>query len=134
MRKIARAVAALAVASALLLSATGCGDIGHRILYGTLKPKSNHENQRESALHFRTVWANVERIRFTEEGSKAGLSSWSANAVATVTGRDYNVIIGPDIVVIQHTDPPAQVPTLPPATSPRALTVVYSDGTIEVIQ
>lgn len=118
----------------MLLGTTGCGDLGHRILYGTVKPKSNHEYQRESALRFRAIWANVERIRYTEEGSKAGLSLWSAGAVATIGGRDYNVNIGAGAIAFLQTDPPPQTPSLPPAASPVALTVVYSDGTTEVIE
>lgn len=131
MRKTSTA-AAVAVTGALLLGTTGCGDVGHRILYGTLKPKSNYANQRESALHFREVWANVERIRYTEEGSKAGLSSWSANALATIDGKEYDVIIGPDTQTFRQTDPPPIMPT--PAPPPVALTVTYSDGTTEVIE
>jgi hypothetical protein len=135
MSRVWTAVGGLAVAGAVLVGTTGCGEVGHRILYGTLTPKSNHEYQRESALEFRTVWANVERIRFTEEGGKPGLgASWRANAVATIEGRDYEVNIGPHALAVLHTDPPPKTQTLPPTASPVALTLTYSDGSSEVVE
>ena len=134
MRKTGTALAAVAVASALLLGTTGCGDMGHRILYGTLKPKSNREYQRESALEFRKGWANTEQIRFTEEGSKQGFTAWEADAVVTIDGKDYEVILGGGAITIRGTDLPPTMPTLPPSVPHVALTLIYSDGSREVIE
>jgi len=137
MNKVWTAVAGLAVAGALLAGTTACAEIGDRILYGnsTERPKSNLEYQRESALEFRTVWANVERIRFTEEGNKPGLgATWRANAVATVGGKDYEVIIGTRSLAVLSTNPPPKMPTLPPSAPTIALVVTYSDGSTEVIE
>jgi hypothetical protein len=137
MSRVWTAVAGLAVAGAVLVGATGCGDVGHRILYGnsTERPKSNLEYQRESALRFRTGWANVEQIRFEEEGNTPGLgASWRANAVATIDGKDYEVTIGTNTTAIRQSDSPPRMPTLAPSASPMVLTIIYSDGTTEVIE
>lgn len=135
MNKVWTAVAGLAVAGAVLVGTTGCGDVGHRILYGTLKPKSNHEYQRESVLHFRSRWANVEEIRFKREGGKPGLGAgWSANAIATLDGKEIEVIIGPDTLGFPLGDSPPMMPTLPPSAPRIAMTVFYSDGTSEIFK
>ncbi|MDR6612754.1 hypothetical protein [Leifsonia sp. 1010] len=137
MSRVWTAVAGLAVAGAVLVGTTGCGEVGHRILYGnsTERPKSNLEYQRESALRFRTVWANVERIRYKEEGGKPGLgATWRANAVATVGGKDYEVIIGPNSLGFPFGDSPPKMSTLPPSTPSMVLEVTYSDGSSEVIE
>jgi hypothetical protein len=91
--------------------------------------------QRKSALRFRDEYQpNVEKIRFTREGDVPGLgASWSANAVATIGGTDYQVIIderfGPAWVGEEGEPPelPAPVARLP-------LTLIYSDGTTEVVE
>ena len=93
------------------------------------------DQQRASALYFRDQYQpNVEKVRFTQDGSRPGLGApWGANAVATVDGVDYQVIIGPEI------GPGfvggSGVPPTAPTPAPRLpLTVVYSDGTSEVIE
>lgn len=137
MIKVWTVVAGLAVTGALLAGTTACAEMGDRILYGnsTERPKSNLEYQRESALRFRTVWANVERIRYKEEGGKPGLgATWRANAVATVGGKDYEVIIGPNSLGFPFGDSPPKMSTLPPSTPPMVLKVTYSDGSSEVIE
>lgn len=98
---------------------------GTAFLYGTLKPKSTYEYQRESALRFRNGWANVEQIRFEEEGNKPGLgASWRANAVATIDGKDYEGTIGTHTTAIRQSDSPRRMPALPSSASPRVLTVI----------
>ncbi|HEV7185523.1 MAG TPA: hypothetical protein VGN33_13600 [Leifsonia sp.] len=93
------------------------------------------EQQRASALYFRDEWQpNVEKIRFTQDGSRPGFgASWRVNAVATIEGGDYYVIIGPDTgpAFVGGTGVPPKAPTPPPHL---ALTVIYSDGTSEVIE
>ena len=93
------------------------------------------ELQRESALYFRDQWQpNVEKVQFTREGGRPGLGAmWSVNAIATVEGREYYVIIGPDSgpAFVGGTGTPSDAPTPAPRLP---LTVVYSDGTSEVIE
>jgi hypothetical protein len=77
-----------------------------------------HEQQRASALHFRDEYQpNVEKIRFTQDGSRGGLGApWCVNAIATVEGSDYYVIIGPDSgpAFVGGTGMPPDAPTPPP--------------------
>ncbi|GAB3582233.1 hypothetical protein GCM10027406_24730 [Leifsonia lichenia] len=93
------------------------------------------DQQRASALHFRDEYQpNVEKVRFTQEGGRPGLGApWSVNAIATIEGSEYFVIIGPGSgpAFVGGTGRPPKAPT-PPAHLP--LTVVYSDGTSEVIE
>jgi len=93
------------------------------------------EQQRASALYFRDEYQpNVEKVRFTREGSRPGLGApWCVNAVATVEGGEYFVIIGPDSgpSYVGGTGRPPKGPT---PTPPLPLTIVYSDGTSEVIE
>lgn len=93
------------------------------------------ELQRESALYFRDRYQpNVEKIRFTMDGDRPGLgASWSANAVATIEGSDYFVIIGPESGAgfVGGTGFPPKAPSPAPHIP---LTVIYSDGTSEVIE
>nr|WP_235500452.1 hypothetical protein [Leifsonia sp. Root227] len=93
------------------------------------------EQQRASALYFRDEYQpNVEKIKFTQDGSRGGLGApWRANAIATVAGDDYFVIIGPDTgpAFVGGTGRPPE--PLPPAPN-LPLTVVYSDGTSEVFE
>ena len=93
------------------------------------------EQQRESALDFRDEYQpNVEKIRFTREGGRPGLgAAWSVNAIATVEGIDYYVIIGPGLwtAFVGDNGVPPEAPTPPPHLP---LTIVYSDGTSEVIE
>lgn len=93
-----------------------------------------HEQQRASAIYFREYHPNVEKIRFTRDGARPGLgASWRVNAVATVGGADYQVIISPNLgpSYVGGTGVPPEAS----ASAPRLpLTVVYSDGTSEVIE
>jgi hypothetical protein len=95
---------------------------------------SNKELQRESALVYREEWQpDVEKIRFTQEGDRPGFgASWSVNAVATVRGVEYQVIIGPESgpAFVGGSDVPPESPPTPSGP----LTVIYSDGTTEVIE
>ncbi|MGO4533876.1 hypothetical protein [Leifsonia sp. 2MCAF36] len=98
------------------------------------KDKPNLALQREAAVAYRRDWQpNVEKIRFTQEGNRPGFGvPWSVNAVATVGGTEYQVIIGPnDSPGFPTGYPPPDSPMPPPAVP---LTVVYSDGTSEVIE
>lgn len=89
--------------------------------------------QRESAIKFRGRWPEAETIRFTREGHRPGPTApWSVNAVATVAGTEYLVIIGPGIPANFLTGDVPPDSSAESATSP--LTVIFSDGTSEVIE
>jgi hypothetical protein len=116
----------------LIVGLTACSSIRERLM--TPDPPVR-EMQRDAALHFRSEYQpNVETVRFTRDGSRPGIGvPWCVNAVATVEGVDYQVIIGPATgpgFVGENGMPPTAptpVPYLP-------LTVVYSDGMSEVIE
>ncbi|SDH01530.1 hypothetical protein SAMN04515691_3725 [Leifsonia sp. 98AMF] len=93
------------------------------------------EQQREAALYYRDEYQpNVEKVRFTQEGDRPGFgASWRANAIATVAGIEYHVIIGPETGPAFVGDE-GMPPAAPPQSAHLPLTVVYSDGTSEVIE
>lgn len=117
---------------ALVAGLMGCGPLRDRLR--TPDPPVK-ELQRESALYYRDEYQpNVEKIRFTREGDRPGFgASWRANAIATVAGVDYHVIISPELgpSFVGGDGAPPEAPTPPPHLS---LTFVYSDGTSEVIE
>jgi hypothetical protein len=130
--RVARVLAATLLGAVLIVGLSACSLIGNRLM--TPDPPVK-ELQRDSALHFRDEWQpNVEKIRFTRDGSRPGLgASWCVNAVATIEGSDYFVIIGPTTGpgFVGGTGVPPEAPTPAPHLS---LTVIYSDGTSEVIE
>ena len=88
----------------------------------------NLAKQRESALALIANHPDVEVIRFTQEGDRPGLGApWSANAVVTIGGKDYQEILGP------RSRAGESLPDAPPSSSPRPVTVIYSDGSSEVL-
>lgn len=128
--RVARLIAVLALSAMLVVSSAACSLIGDRL---APPDPPNRELQRESALLFRADWPAVERIRFTREGDRPGFGvPWCVNAVATVGGVNYEVIIGPDSPITFPTGNPPPEPATPPAPVP--LTVIYSDGSREVIE
>ena len=93
------------------------------------------EMQREAALYYRdAIQPDVEKLRFIEDGGRPGLgASWGVNAMATVRGVDYQVVITPEsyVAFVGDNGEPPEAPTPAPQLP---LTVIYSDGTSEVIQ
>jgi hypothetical protein len=125
-------VSAALLVAALIVGLTSCSAIGDRLM--TPEPPI-HEQQRASALYYRDEYQpNVEKIRFTQDGSRPGLgASWRANAIATIEGSEYYVIISPTLgpSFVGGTGRPPQAPRPAPHLP---LTVIYSDGTSEVIE
>ncbi|MFJ8895896.1 hypothetical protein ACIRCZ_15025 [Leifsonia sp. NPDC102414] len=117
---------------ALIAGLSACSLIGDRLMPPDPPVR---DQQRASALYFRDQWQpNVEEVRFTRDGGRPGLgASWRANAIATIEGREYYVIISPDLgpSFVGGTGTPPEAPTPAPHLP---LTVVYSDGTSEVIE
>lgn len=130
--RVVRVVGAALLGVALTVGLAACSLIGDRLM--TPDPPVK-ELQRASALYFRDEWQpNVEKVRFTQDGDRPGLgASWCVNAVATIEGADYYVIIGPDSGpgFVGGTGTPPDAPTPAPHLP---LTVVYSDATSEVIE
>ena len=128
----ARAAGAVVLSVALVVGLSACSLIGERLM--SPDPPAR-ELQREAALHYKDEYQpNVEKIRFTREGGRPGLgAAWSDNAIATVDGVDYQVIISPDFgpAFVGDNGMPPDAPTPAPHLS---LTVIYSDGTSEVIE
>ena len=119
---------AMVVACAVSVGVSGCG-IGEAVADRQEQVhRDNLAKQREAAVVFIGFQPDVEVVRFTQEGGRPGLgASWSANAVVTIGGKDYQMIIGPDII---GGDP---LPDTPPSYSPSPVTVIFSDGTSEVL-
>lgn len=133
--RVVRMMGALALSAGLLAGSVGCVWGGDRKVSQQTALQENIALQRKSALTFRDEWQpSVEKIRFTREGDVPGLgASWSVNAIATIGGVDYQVIIderfGPAWVGDEGRPPDLRAP---PSRLP--LTLIFSDGTSEVIK
>ncbi|MDR6971405.1 hypothetical protein [Leifsonia shinshuensis] len=131
-RRIARATGVIVLSAVLVTLSTACAMWGNGGMDHQTAQTSNLKLQRESALRFRSEWPNVEAIRFTREGDYAGFgASWRVNAIATVEGTAYQVIISPDLSAAFITG--AMPQASPIGSTPAPLTLIYSDGTSEVV-
>jgi hypothetical protein len=130
--QVVQAVIAALLGVGLIVGLSACSLIGDRLM--TPDPPIR-EQQRAAALYYRDEYQpNVEKVRFTQDGSRPGLGvPWCVNAVATVEGADYYVIIGPNTgpSFVGGTGRPPEA-TIPAPNLP--LTVIYSDGNSEVIE
>lgn len=89
----------------------------------------NLANQREAAIAFLDMQGGVEKIHFTQEGGYPGFgASWRASALVTVSGEDYRAILGPNLI---SSNP---LPSIPPTPKSVPVTIVYSDGSSEVLE
>ncbi len=119
-----RAPLVVGIMLAVVLSLTACAFGGDSVS----EHKANLANQRESALLFLEKQGGVEQIRFTQEGGKPGLgASWSVNAVVTIGGQEYRAILGIDLI---SSEP---LPSIAPEETPPPVSVIYSDGSSEVL-
>lgn len=90
--------------------------------------KANLADQRKAALTFLDMQGGVEKIRFTRDGSPSGLGApWRVGAVVTIGQKDYRAILG----LNQASSEP--LPRISPQAASGPVTVIYSDGTSEVI-
>jgi hypothetical protein len=117
----------LGVAVAIVVALTSCSIFGDGALGERDTTATNLANQREAALKFISGWPQTERITFTQEGSVSGAGDWAANAVVTIGERDYQEFLGPDI---SGGDP---LPDPETASTPSPVTVIFSDGSSEVL-
>ena len=119
---------AAAIAGAVCAGASGCGWGGDVSEQREQKLEGNLMKQREAALKFIRNQPDVELIRFTREGGPSGFGApWATNAIVTIGGREYQEILGPRT---RAGDP---LPEAPSTYSPRPVTVIYSDGSSEVL-
>jgi hypothetical protein len=122
------------VVVAVLVVALAAGVSGCSLLRGAvnqqLTTQENLANQRKVALQTIHDYPNpaLESIRFTKEGHVDGSGGWSANAVVTIDGQQYQEILGTSL------SGGDAVPTVPPGSISGPVTVTYSDGTSEVLK
>ena len=91
--------------------------------------QENLAKQREVALAFIRESPDVDAIKFTHEGNRPGIgASWSANAIVTIDGKNYNEIIGLDLLAGDG------LPSVPPDTVRGPVMVTYSDGSSEIVR
>lgn len=126
MRRPIASFVAVGVVAALLAVLTGCSLIGDMFEPKTT-PAENHKYQRITAVNKKERWPNVDVITFIDEGRLKGSGTWSASAVVTIDGQDYDQIIGPNSAIGDDLPLPVE------GQGPSPLTVNYSDGSSEVI-
>ena len=122
-------LAAVCCVFALLAGSTGCSMIGGTAVNEESALRENLAKQREVALAFIRDSPDVDTIEFTHEGNRPGIgASWSANAIVTVGGKNYKEILGLRLIIGDG------LPSAPPDTVRGPVTVIYSDGTSEIVQ
>lgn len=121
-----RTALACAAAIALSVGLSACVP-GANAVNERKAEQMNLANQRDTAIKFLGMQGGVEKIMFTQEGTYSGAGTWATNAIITIEGRDYNEILG---IWILGGD---QLPDIPVSSSPTPSTVIYSDGSSEVI-
>jgi hypothetical protein len=121
------AALALTIATGVTTGLSGCSIFGG-IVNQQLSTEGNLANQRKVAQQIIRDYPNpaLESIRFTKVGHVSGSGGWSANAVVTIDGKEYQEILG---TLVSGGD---IFPTVPPGSKPGPVTVIYSDGTSEV--
>lgn len=91
----------------------------------------NLDNQRKAAVSFLSTQGGVETIRFTREGGLSGFGApWVVNAVITIDSMEYHEILG----IRPHSGGGDALPRISPEAMQAPVTVVYSDGSSEVIE
>ncbi|MGH1526998.1 hypothetical protein ACRAWC_25090 [Leifsonia sp. L25] len=122
-------LAALALIAATTAGTTACSLYGGMV-NKQLSTERNLANQRRVALQFVQDYPNpqIEAITFADEGHVDGSGAWGASAYVTVDGKRYEEILG---TFLSGGD---ALPTIAPgAPPPHSVTVVYSDGSSEVL-
>ena len=96
-RRLRSWAAALVVAGAVCVGASGCESGGKMPDRRVQVHAENLAKQRESALKFIANQPDVEVIRFRQDGDRPGFGApWSVNAVVTIGGKDDREILGPE--------------------------------------
>jgi hypothetical protein len=120
---------ALTITAGIATSLSGCSIFGG-LVNQQLSTEDNLANQRKVAQQTIRDYPNpkLESIRFTSEGHVDGGGDWSANAIVTIDGKEYYELLG---VLVSGGD---IFPTIAPGSTAGPVTVIYSDGTSEVIR
>ena len=131
-RRNGRMVAALLsviIAAGMITSLSGCSIFGG-IVNQQLSTEDNLANQRKVAEQTIRDYPNpaLESIRFTSEGHVNGGGDWNANAIVTIEGKEYQELLG---IQLSMGD---VFPKPPPGSAAGPVTVIYSDGTTEVLK
>src|SRR5689334_4008782 len=94
--RVTRIASAFMLSAALIAGLTACSLMRKQLVSSD---PTVRELQRAAALYYRDEYQpNLEKVEFTREGGRPGLgASWRANAIATVAGVEYHVIISPDL-------------------------------------
>jgi hypothetical protein len=122
------AALALTITAGITTSLSGCSIYGG-IVNQQLSTEDNLANQRKFALEFIHKYRNpgLQSIQFTTEGYVNGAGDWIANAVLTIEAKQYKGSLG-DLTG------GGPLPKAPPGAKPGDVTVIYSDGTSEVLR
>src|SRR3954465_1431217 len=122
-------LAAVCCVFALLAGSTGCSIFGGTAVNERTAHQENLAKQREVALAFIRDSPDVDTIKFTHEGNRPGIgASWRANAIVTIDGKNYKEILALRFIIGDG------LPSVPPDTARGPVTVIYSDGTSEIVQ
>jgi hypothetical protein len=123
------AALALTITAGITTGLSGCSIFGG-IVNQQLSTEENLANQRKVAEQTIRDYPHpaLESIRFTSEGHVNGAGDWNANAVLTIDGVEYHELLG---VLLSGGD---GVPTVPPGSTSGPVTVIYSDGSSEVMK
>lgn len=117
----------IAIAVGVCVGLNGCSLFG---LDRAKQMQADLTNQRKVAVKFIEDYPNseLEAIEFTDKGSIGGYGSWAANAVITVGETKYHGFLG------TFTSSGDALPSIESDTKPGTVTLIYSDGTSEVLQ
>jgi hypothetical protein len=120
-------LATLAVVMGICIGLSACSLVGGNTVN---QLQTNLANQRKVATKLVKDYPNpeLESIRFTQDGSVSGGGQWSATAVVTVAGKEYEEILGTFVSLGDG------LPTIAPGATPGPVTVIYSDGSSEVLK
>lgn len=127
-RRVVVATLIVALAAGVTSGLSGCSIF---LALSSHQPSTegNLANQRKVATEFIADYRHpeLESIRYTTEGSVNGAGSWGANAVLTVDGKEYEGFIG-------DLSTGGTLPKAPPGSTSGDITLIYSDGTSEVLK
>jgi hypothetical protein len=121
-----RVLVVFGVVVALVFGLSACAFGGNAVD----RKQVNLENQRKVAVAFLEWQGGVEEIRFKGEGQEVGFGAqWSADAVVTIQGEEYEMDLGTRTVGVS-----GQLSAAAREAPPIPTTVIYSDGSSEVIR